>query len=207
MSSDQNQAWQIPSPGTLVFKQDVDAPPAPSPTQILIRIHAVSLNYRDIVILDHSPDYPLPHKKNLIPASDGAGTILSTGSAVKHWKVGDSVIVHPNTWLAGDQRNFIFSGTLGGGEEDGTLQKYFLVEQEHVLHAPKGLTFGEASTLYTAGVTAWNALFYGDPKVEIGEGTTVLTQGTGGVSCYAIQVCLACLWFTLTRRERRRRAL
>lgn len=190
MSSQTNQAWQIASPGRLVLN-DTGPVSTPGPSELLIRIHAIALNYRDILVTDHDPVYPTQSKENLIPASDGAGIIVSTGPNTSKYKVNDRVIIHPNTWLSGDVRNYTFEHTLGGGDADGTLQKFMVVNEELVFRAPEGLSYAEASTLFGAGATAWNALFYGDPKLEVGEGTTVLTQGTGGVSCYAIQIAAA----------------
>jgi NADPH:quinone reductase-like Zn-dependent oxidoreductase len=184
-----NQAWQIASPGHLVLAT-TGPPPTPGPNEILVRIHAMSLNYRDILVADHSPDYPLLAKPNLIPGSDGAGIVESAGSA-SHWKSGDRVVLFPHTWLSGSPRNYVFDQTLGGAERDGTFQKFMLIDEKLVVKAPESMSLGEASTLFTAGVTAWNALCYGDEEgngVEILKGKTVLTQGTGGVSCYAIQV-------------------
>jgi NADPH:quinone reductase-like Zn-dependent oxidoreductase len=89
--------------------------------------------------------------------------------------------------MSGGPRNFIFDQTRGGGSLDGTFRRYILLDEEFAFKAPDSMTLQEASTLFTAGVTAWNVLYYGGPKLEAGN--TVLTQGTGGVSCYAIQVC------------------
>jgi NADPH:quinone reductase-like Zn-dependent oxidoreductase len=182
-----NQAWQITSPGNLILKE-LGPPPAPGPKEILVRIYAFALNYRDILNVDHDPDYPLTPKENLIPGSDGAGIIEAAGSASR-WKQGDRVVIHPNTWMSGDPRNYIFDQTRGGASLDGTFQRFLLVDEEFAFKAPDGMTLQEASTLFTAGVTAWNVLCYGDPR--LGPGDTVLTQGTGGVSCYAIQVSLS----------------
>ena len=184
-----NQAWHIASPGHHVLAT-TGPPPTPGPNEVLVRIHAMSLNYRDILVADHSPDYPLLAKPNLVPGSDGAGIVESAGSA-SHWKSGDRVVLHPNTWLSGSPRNYVFDQTLGGAERDGTFQKFMLIDEKLVVKAPESMSFGEASTLFTAGVTAWNALCYGNEEgngVEFLKGKTVLTQGTGGVSCYAIQV-------------------
>jgi NADPH:quinone reductase-like Zn-dependent oxidoreductase len=181
-----NQAWQITSPGNLILK-DLGPPSAPGPKEILVRIHAFALNYRDILNVDHDPDYPLTPKQDLIPGSDGAGIVEAAGSDSR-WKQGDRVVIHPNTWMSGDPRNYIFDQTRGGASLDGTFQRFLLVDEEFAFKAPDGMTLLEASTLFTAGVTAWNVLNYGDPK--LGPGDTVLTQGTGGVSCYAVQVSL-----------------
>ncbi|KAK6434214.1 hypothetical protein LTR95_009606 [Oleoguttula sp. CCFEE 5521] len=183
-----NRAWQIASPGKLVH---ADAGPCPSPGQhqVLVRIRAVSLNYRDLLCLDHSPNYPIKHKADLVPCLDGAGEIEAVGEG-SQWKVGDRVIIQPNTWLTGtDPRSFKLNETIGAGEIDGTLQQYMVRDDSRVFKAPDRMTFEEACTLYTAGVTAWYSLNYGAPKLQAGG--SILTQGTGGVSCYAIQIAAA----------------
>lgn len=180
-----NQAWQIATPGTITL-HDLGPIPSPSATEVLVKIEAISLNYRDIVVIDHSPDYPVLAKDHLIPASDAAGTIEKAGSA-SQWKKGDKVIIAPNKWLEGiNPRDFDMLGVLGGGECDGALQRYVVVDERLLLKAPGNWSTEEAATLWTAGLTAWRALVYGGP--DLGKGVTVLTQGTGGVSCYAIQV-------------------
>lgn len=182
-----NQAWQIPSAGKLVLN-DLGPIPTPGPSEVVVQISAVSLNYRDILVTDHSPDYPLQHKENLIPAADGAGTISVVGASTP-WKKGDRVVINPNVWQTGnDSRDFHFDKCRGAGITDGTLQRYVLCDERCLFKAPANMTIQEASTIYTAGLTSYRALFHSDNLPKLGPGSSVLTQGTGGVSCYAIQV-------------------
>lgn len=182
----QNQAWRITGPSTLTL-QSLGPVPSPGPSEALIRIHAYALNYRDKLVISHSPDYPLPTSADLIPGSDGAG-IVETAGPGSRWRKGDRVVVHPNTWLRGlDDRDWKFEETIGAGSRDGTFRRWMVVGDEHLFAAPEGLELEEAAGMFTAGVTAYRALFYGG--VRVGPGVTVLTQGTGGVSCYGIQVC------------------
>ena len=140
------------------------------------------------MVIEHSPFYPLPTQENLIPGSDGAGTIHSAGPNSR-WKEGDHVIIHPNNWIHGsDGRDWEFAETLGGGSKDGTFRRWMVVDDQHLIRAPDGLSLKEAAGMFTAGATAYRALFYGG--IEVKEGVTVLTQGTGGVSCYGIMVCM-----------------
>lgn len=179
------QAWQIASPGKLNLAT-LSPIPKPGPKQILVRIHAAALNYRDILVINHDPNYLIKGKENLIPGADGAGEVHEVGEG-SSWQKGDRVIVHPNSWMTGhDVADYRLDKTTGGGDVDGTFTQYMLLDDERVFRAPAHLTFEEVSTVVTAGVTAYNGLFYGEPKV--GPGTTVLTEGTGGVSCYAIMV-------------------
>lgn len=180
-----NQAWQITSPGKLSLN-DLGDLPTPGKNEVLVRIHAAALNYRDILVTDHSPHYPLKAKPNLILGSDGAGVIEAIGTSSR-WKKGDRVVIHANTWLTGlNPRDYVFERTLGGGDTDGTLRRWIIVGDEQLANAPAHLSLEEASTFFTAGVTAYRSIFHGG--IDVGPGVTVLTQGTGGVSIYAIMV-------------------
>lgn len=182
-----NKAWQITPPGTISLN-DAGPIPKPGPKQALVRIHAASFNYRDILVIDHNPAYPMKHKPNLTPGIDGAGTVEERGEG-SIWKKGDAVIIQANSWKKGnDDRDFDLEKTLGGGQCDGTFRQWMLVEDDDIFKAPKGLSMEEASTIYCAGVTAYRALFYAGRTLK--PGMTVLTQGTGGVSCWAIMVSL-----------------
>lgn len=151
-----------------------------------IRTSKSSVNYRDLMVSERSPAYPLAAKSNLVPCSDGSGIVEAIGPS-STWEKGDRVVLCGNTWEDGDNRNFDFSKTLGGGEFDGTLRRWMVVDDSRLVRAPKNLSLIEASTLlFTAGNTACRALFFG--PIVADSNTTVLTQGTGGVSCYAIQV-------------------
>ncbi|KAK4496579.1 hypothetical protein PRZ48_012559 [Zasmidium cellare] len=182
MMSAQNQAWQITTPNTLTLAS-LGPLPQPGPNQVLLRIHAVALNYRDTLIISHNPPTALPAKPNLIPCCDAAGTITQTGPSSR-WSVGQNVIVSPHTWVRGsDDNDFSYEELLGGGAKDGTLRRWMVVGDEGVVRCPKGLDLVEASTLWTAGVTAWRALRYSG--VELGAGRSVLTMGTGGLAAAA----------------------
>lgn len=181
-----NQAWQITSPGVISLNDLGPTLPKPGPKQVLVRIQAVAFNYRDRLVVDANPAYPLLAKANLVPCNDGAGIVEETGSE-SVWKKGDRVVVYPSKWLRGlDPRGFKLEDVSGGGDQDGTLRRWLVWEDERLFRAPEGLSMEEACTLFCAGSTAYRALFHGPIKLE--PGMTVLTQGTGGVSCYAIQV-------------------
>lgn len=189
-----NQAWQITSPSVLTLTTLSDTPPSPGPNEVLVRIHAVSINSRDFLVVDHCPLYPLATGADLVPCSDGVGTVEGVGTSSK-WKKGDRVIIHPNTWTTGsDIRNFKFAEVMGGGAVDGTLRRWMLADEARLTKAPEGLSIEEAATVYTAGVTAFHALYY--DTVPVHPGMTILTQGTGGVSCYAI---MASVWILMQR--------
>ena len=121
----------------------------------------------------------------VIAGSDGAGTVVAVGSRVKKWKAGDRVVTLFNQ---GHQRGDISvaaSRTGLGGFVDGTLRQYGAFDQDGIVRMPANLGFVEAATLTCAALTSWNAL-YGLKRLE--KGQTVLVQGTGGVSLFALQV-------------------
>ena len=184
-----NQAWQISEPGAYKLVTLDTAIPKPGSKQALVRIYAASYNYRDKLIRDLSPDYPLHAQPNLVPASDGAGIVQEAGTD-SIWKKGDRVIIHAHDWLTGDDpRQFDMHSVIGSGTMDGTLRRYLVWDDAKLIRAPSQLSMEEAASLWCAGLTAFRGLFHG--PIAIGPGTTVLTQGTGGVSCFAIQFAAA----------------
>jgi len=160
----------------------------PGPTEVLLKIHATSVNFRDVAIAKDA--YPLGYKKDCIPCSDCAGEIIAVGSAVLkgQWKTGDKVCVNFCTdHIFGDSNEQINNTALGGAI-DGVLTQYINVPAHSLIAIPKGWTYEEASTLPCAAVTAYNALM-GPKPVKAGD--IVLVQGTGGVSIFALQFALA----------------
>ncbi len=176
------RAWQISSFGLLEL---VARPtPVPAPGEVLVGIRAVSLNYRDLLMVKglYNPRMRLPR----IPCSDGAGEVLQVGSGVTAWKPGDRVApIFMQNWLDGPLTRPRTRGALGG-DIDGTLAETIVVREDGLVAIPDHLSFQQAATLPCAAVTAWNALGAGDLK----PGSTVLIQGTGGVSLFALQLAL-----------------
>jgi len=157
------------------------AAPKAGPGQVLIRVHAASLNYRDLLIV--RGQYMRGLKLPLIPLSDGAGEIVETGSGVTRVKVGDRVAgIFMQGWLSGDVSAYHAQGALGGAL-DGMLAEYVVLHEDGVVHIPSHLSYEEAATLPCAAVTAWNAL----TDWVLKPGIRVLAQGTGGVSIFALQ--------------------
>jgi NADPH:quinone reductase-like Zn-dependent oxidoreductase len=160
--------------------------PTPGPGSVLVCIRAVGLNFRDLLCLADSPAYPIRTPPGLVPCNDGAGEIVSAGPG-STWRdsIGDAVILLPNRdWLDGDAGVVNMENILGAGSVNGTLTQYVIVEDPWIIRAPKNLSFEEAAALPGAAGTAINVL----EAVNIIKGTTVVTQGTGGVSCAVIQV-------------------
>ncbi|MEA2562957.1 MAG: hypothetical protein QOH06_4461 [Acidobacteriota bacterium] len=159
--------------------------PRPGFGQVLLRMRAASLNYRDLLTVQgkYNPKLKLP----LIPCSDGMGEVVELGEGVTRVRIGDRVCpIFAQQWLAGEPTREKARSTLGG-PLDGTLAELMAVDQEGLVKIPDHLTDEEASSLPCAAVTAWNALMAGGVKA----GDTVLVQGTGGVSLFALQFAKA----------------
>ncbi|KAK1597104.1 zinc-binding dehydrogenase [Colletotrichum navitas] len=157
-------------------------------SQVLVRLQGATLNFRDIVI--PSGKYPWDVKSNVVPGSDGAGTVLAVGKDVTRFKPGDKVItVLSPEYLGGPVTDDITKCGLGGSI-DGTFRTVGAFSEQGLVPMPEALTFVEAASLTCAGVTAWNALF-GLAGKRVSPGQWVLTQGTGGVSIFAIQFAKA----------------
>ncbi|KAJ3167454.1 hypothetical protein HDU88_002376 [Geranomyces variabilis] len=163
---------------------------APKRGQVAVRIHAVSLNYRDLITIKGS--YPGPKDTSnggLIPCSDGAGEVVEVGEGVTEFKVGDRVATnfHDN-WESGPVPATVGSRALGGALQ-GTLTQLGVFEERGLVHVPDSLSYEEAATLTCAPLTAYTALR--DTPHPIGPESIVLVQGTGGVSVFAAQLALA----------------
>ncbi|GAA1618531.1 NAD(P)-dependent alcohol dehydrogenase [Nonomuraea maheshkhaliensis] len=171
--------------------------PTPKPTDILVRVHAVSLNRRDALILHER--YPLPSAPGVVPLSDGAGEVVAVGAEVTRFKVGDRIVGgYWPRWHDGRLKpEFLdqFGCTL-----DGMLTEYALLDQQWAVPVPAHLSWEEAATLPCAGVTAWNSVVGGEP---LRPGQTVLTLGTGSVSLFALQFAkmLGCRVISTTSGE------
>jgi NADPH:quinone reductase-like Zn-dependent oxidoreductase len=134
--------------------------------------------------------YPWPVKANVVPGSDGAGTVLAVGRHVTRFQPGDKVITMLNQQhLTGSLTSETAKYGVGASV-DGTLRSVGAFDEHGLVRMPDGLSFVEASTLSCAGVTAWNALF-GLPGKQLAPGQWLLTQGTGGVSTFAVQFAKA----------------
>ena len=160
--------------------------PRPGPGQVLVRIRAASLNYRDLLMVsgNYSRNLPLP----LIPLSDGAGEVVETGEGVSRWRQGDRVAgTFFQDWDGGEITDRAANSALGGAI-DGVLAEYALFREQGLVPLPAHLSFEEGATLPCAALTAWHALQSG----QLTCGQSVLTLGTGGVSLFALQFARAC---------------
>jgi len=164
------------------------AEPKPWPDDVLVRMRAASLNYRDLVAIDGG--YGSQQKRsNLIVLSDGAGEVVAVGEAVREFKSGDRVIgcLFQN-WPSGPATAEGLRSGLGG-LLDGVACEYRALPASGVMRIPDSLNWIEAATLPCAALTAWSAVM-GETSTEAGD--VVVTQGTGGVSLFALQFAIAC---------------
>lgn len=154
------------------------------PNEALIKVHAVSLNFRDIAMI--SDRYPVEVIKQGVPCSDAAATVVAVGSDVSKVKIGDYVTPSFQTnYITGTERHNSLSAL--GGDVDGVLREYAVFNADILTKLPEHLSHEEAATIACAGVTAWTALDMGRSlKAE-----SALMQGAGGVSMFALILCLA----------------
>jgi NADPH:quinone reductase-like Zn-dependent oxidoreductase len=159
--------------------------PTPGPGQVLVRVRAASLNYRDLLIAKgiYNPKLQLPR----VLGSDAAGDIVAVGAGVARWQPGDRVAgCFMQHWDDGPITDAAAKSALGG-DRDGVISELAVLDEGGVVSIPAHLSFEEAAALPCAAVTAWNAL----TAAGTGAGTAVLLQGTGGVSIFALQFAKA----------------
>jgi NADPH:quinone reductase-like Zn-dependent oxidoreductase len=178
--------WTVPAFGIEKLEQREASTPEPAAGQVVVEVHACSLNYRDLMVVQgkYNPKLRMPR----IPLSDGAGLVHAVGEGVTGLKVGDRVAaIFMQNWLEGPPSAEKYRGALGG-DIDGIAAQYVALHHTGVVRLPEYLSFAQAATLPCAAVTAWVAL---GKAGGITSGSTVLIQGTGGVSIAALQLAKA----------------
>jgi len=167
--------------GSIAFTTRPD--PAPGPRDVVVRLQALSLNYRDRLVVDGLGRWRPPGPR--VPVSDGVGVVVATGSAVTRFATGDRVAptFYPR-WIDGGPAPEKMDVSLGGAAADGLYAEYAVVDESAAVAVPPHLGDEEAATLPCAALTAWNAVAGGTPPRE---GDTVVALGTGGVALFALQ--------------------
>lgn len=157
--------------------------PEPGPGQVLLKMLAASLNYRDTLVPRRGYGRQTG-RLPLIPVSDGVGEVVAMGEGVKRVNIGDRVCpLMIQSWISGPPTKERLASTLGG-PLDGVMSEYLLLDEERVVKAPGHLSDEEAATLPCAALTAWSAIVT-DGGIKAGD--RVLVQGTGGVAIFALQ--------------------
>ena len=177
------KAWQILERGSLDGLGIVELPdPKPGPGEVLVRMRAVAVNYRDLLATRiERPGNLTP----LIPCSDGSGEVVEVGRGVTRWQVGDRVVgCFFQGWEAGQITREVMRSDLGGPLH-GVLAEQVVFKANGLVEAPEHMDFEHACTLPCAALTAWSALIEHGRLVA---GETVLLLGTGGVSMFALQI-------------------
>jgi NADPH:quinone reductase-like Zn-dependent oxidoreductase len=182
------RAYQLPKGGSGIDALvKVERPnPKPAHRQVLVKVAACSLNFRDLGIVRGT--YRMAVRENVIPLSDGAGEVVEVGAGVTRVKTGDKVAgCFFQRWPGGEPPPDVQSTALGGGT-DGMLAEYVVLEEEGVVKIPAHLSLEEGATLPCAGVTVWHAMM---EHARLVAGQTLLLQGTGGVSVLGLQLAHA----------------
>ncbi|KTQ96479.1 alcohol dehydrogenase [Aureimonas ureilytica] len=181
--------WEMTGYGREALRLMEVERPQPGPGEVLVKVEAASLNYRDTLIIENGMGMPLAFP--LVPASDLAGTVVGLGAGVTRFGEGDRVLstFFPG-WIDGRAPGNakVLDGRALGGSYPGVLTEYVALPADWLVAAPGSLDLGEASTLPCAGLTAWFAL---TEAGSLEAGDTVLVQGTGGVALFALQIAKA----------------
>ena len=175
-------AWQVSQQARQDLKLEELPRPSPRPGELIVRLKAASLNYRDLMVVR---GHYMGERVPIVPVADGVGEVVELGEGVSRFRVGDRVTggYYPY-WSEGDITPQKVVHSLGGGTWNGVLADYFVLREDATVHVPAHLSDSEAAALSCAGVTAWNSLFVSHALTP---GQTVLLLGTGGVSLFALQ--------------------
>ncbi len=180
------KAWELVGFGSNNLCMAEKEAPSPGDHEILVQVNAVSLNFRDKLLRDgtYNPDLRFP----MIQGSDAVGVVVETGKAVTRVRRGDRILTNFATrWLSGPPLLAESNYTLGN-LISGALAEWIVLDEDIAVHAPQYLSDIEAATLPCAAVTAWHAMV---EKAGLAAGQTVVVQGTGGVSLFALQIAAA----------------
>lgn len=190
VNSDTMKQWALREAGAANLSLDAVAKPTPGAGEVVVKVAAVSLNYRDHLHIENG--WGIPEAGALIPGSDASGTVVEIGAGSNRFKVGDRVITTFNPgWIDGPNLGNARepnSRALGDGANLGVLSQYLMLSEDWLVRAPQSLTHEQASTLPCAGLTAWTALV---EQGGVKPGQTVVLQGTGGVAMFGLQIAQA----------------
>ncbi|MDG2088096.1 MAG: NAD(P)-dependent alcohol dehydrogenase [Arenicellaceae bacterium] len=185
-TSTRQYQFQPSDTGLDLVLNEIDIPKLES-TSVLVKMYAVSLNHRDLAMLD-GQSRSIEQLTGIVPISDGAGEVIALGASVTEFKIGDRVMTtFFENWLEGNLTPEA-RATVRGGPADGVLSEFVVSPETGLIKIPDHLSYAEASTLPCAALTAWNGLFkFGALK----QGEYALLEGTGGVSIFGLQFAAA----------------
>lgn len=177
------KAYTTLGDGIAALQLDEHPIPVPGPNEVVVKMAAASLNFRDLLVVNGTAHWKPPEPR--VPASDGVGIVVAAGAGVTRSRPGDRVAgIFLPKWLDGELTSETSAGGLGGPAADGTLTEYRTFDEQAVVAVPGHLTDVEAATLPDSAVTAWHAVRH---RSNVQSGDSVLIQGTGGVSIAALQ--------------------
>lgn len=181
--------WQLPKMGMAHLEMTQRPLPQPGPNELLVKVAAVSLNYRDALVINGALLQTAPAMP-FVPVSDMAGEVIATGEGTMRFKCGDRIVGNFWTQWLDDQppAEMLQHGLSLGGPLPGMLAEYVVMQEAVAVRAPGSLSDEEASTLPVAALTAWFAL---TEAAQVRAGQTVVVQGTGGVSLFGLQFATA----------------
>ncbi|MDI9896333.1 NAD(P)-dependent alcohol dehydrogenase [Rhodococcus sp. IEGM 1381] len=180
------RAWTTRGDGVGALEMHRVPIPRPGPAEVLVKITARSLNYRDLLVINGVGDWK--PTGDVVPVSDAVGFVVSAGHAVTRFRAGDRVLpIYLPRWREGTLHTELKFGPIGGPVNRGMLAEYVIVDEQEAVPAPTRLDDAHSATLPVAGVTAWHAL----ERTSVGHGAWVLIHGTGGVALIAMQIALA----------------
>ena len=198
------EVWTTAGDGIRALRQVRVDVPAPGPTEVLVEVTALSLNYRDLLVAGGEGAWRPPAP--VVPLSDAVGRVVAVGGAVDRFAPGDRVLpAFLPRWRTGELSEEACTAPTGGPVNRGMLADLVVIDQEEAARAPRTLDDVHAATLPVAGVTAWHAL----RRTGVARGETVLVHGTGGVALMAAQLAAALgarVVVTSGSGEKRRRA-
>jgi NADPH:quinone reductase-like Zn-dependent oxidoreductase len=176
-------AWTTLGDGIAALRREERPVPTPGPGQVLVRLRAATLNFRDLLVVNGVEHWKPAVPR--VPVSDGVGVVEAVGDGVSRWRAGDRVagLFLPH-WQGGELTPEKGAAPLGGPSADGVMADYRLFDQQAVVGVPEHLADVEAAALPVAALTAWHAV---RRRSDVRAGDTVLVQGTGGVSLFATQ--------------------
>lgn len=180
-------AWTTRGDGVANLKRQTAPTPHAGPRELLLKINALALNYRDLLVIQGTEGWKPP--SDVVPISDAVGVVAAVGSEVTRFGVGDRVSpMFLPKWHAGPLTTHAYVSPIGGPVNRGMLADYVVVDEQDVARPPRSLDDAQAATLPIAALTAWHAVVR---RSRVRAGDTVLVHGTGGVALFAMQFAVA----------------